>query len=132
VNTASLCGLTPRYEALQFLWQRCADDGLVVPGVPSDDFGSQEYASDSEIKSFCEINYGTNFPMLTGQAAKRDDAHRLFAWIARESGFLGQPRWNFCKYLIGSHGHSVALYSRVKAPDSAFLVEEIERQLQDG
>lgn len=129
VNTASLCGFTPQYEGLQALWERYRDQGLVVLGVPSDDFGGQEYADNDEIKSFCNLNYGIDFPMLTRQKVTGADVHPLFAWIGREAGALGRPQWNFYKYLIGADGRLVAWYSSATGPGSDGLVRAIEGAL---
>jgi glutathione peroxidase len=111
VNTASFCGFTPQYEGLQALWERYRDEGLVVLGVPSDDFGGQEYESNGEIKTFCTVTFGIDFPMLTRQQVTGGHAHPLFAWIAREAGVMGSPKWNFYKYLIGPDGRLVEWYS---------------------
>ncbi len=126
VNTASFCGFTPQYEGLQALWERYRDQGLVVLGVPSDDFGGQEYQDNGEIKSFCQVTYGIDFPMLTRQQVTGADAHPLFAWIGREAGALGSPKWNFYKYLIGSDGRLVDWYSSATGPGSESLAAAIE------
>lgn len=126
VNTASFCGFTPQYEGLQALWERYRDEGLVVLGVPSDDFGGQEYEDNGEIKSFCEVTYGIDFPMLTRQHVTGADAHPLFAWIGREAGTLGSPKWNFYKYLIGRDGRLIEWYSSATGPGSDSLAEAIE------
>jgi glutathione peroxidase len=129
VNTASLCGFTPQYEGLQALWERYRDQGLVVFGVPSDDFGGQEYDSDGEIKTFCEVNYGIDFPMLESQNVKGADAHPLFAWIARQAGPVGAPRWNFYKYLIAPDGSFVDWFASTTKPQSAGVIAAIETVL---
>ena len=131
VKTASFCGFTPQYEGLQALWQRYRDQGFVVLGVPSDDFGGQEYADNSEIRSFCTLTYGIDFPMLTRQKVTGADAHPLFAWIGREAGMLGRPQWNFYKYLIGADGRLIAWYSSATGPASDSLAQAIEGALAD-
>ena len=130
VNTASMCGFTPQYVGLQELWQRYRGQGLVVLGVPSDDFGGQEYADDGEIEQFCSLTYGIDFPMLTRQAVKGHDAHPLFAWLAREAGMLGSPKWNFYKYLVGRDGRLVTWYSSATGPGSPALAKAIEGALE--
>jgi glutathione peroxidase len=129
VNTASLCGFTSQYEGLQTLWDTYRDQGLVVLGVPSDDFGGQEYGTDQEVKTFCEINYGIDFPMLERQEVKGPDAHPLFAWISEQAGPLGTPRWNFYKYLIAPDGSLVDWYASTTTPQSSAVIEAVESQL---
>ena len=100
VNTASQCGFTPQYSGLQKIYDRYKEDNFVVLGVPSDDF-NQELSNDSDVKKFCEIRYGVNFPMTSIQKIKGDNAHPLYKWIAGNVSVIAQPRWNFHKYLIG-------------------------------
>ena len=104
VNTASKCGFTPQYKGLQELWSDKKKDGLVVIGVPSNDFGHQEPGNASDITSFCEINYGVDFPLAEKTPVSGGAAHPLFKWLAEQGGFLSKPRWNFYKYLIGRDG----------------------------
>ncbi len=128
VNTASMCGFTPQYEALQTLWSQYRDRGLVVLGVPSDDFGGQEYGSTAEIKQFCEINYGIDFPMTEKVAVKGDDAHPYYQWV-RTQGRLMVPRWNFHKHLIDADGNIVDWFASTTAPDSRKVIDAIEQHL---
>ena len=128
VNTASMCGFTPQYEALQTLWSQYRDRGLVVLGVPSDDFGGQEYNSNAKIKQFCEINYGIDFPMTEKVAVKGDDAHPYYQWV-RTQGRLMVPRWNFHKHLIDADGHLVDWFASTTAPDSRKVIDAIEQHL---
>ena len=128
VNTASMCGFTPQYEALQSLWSRYRDRGLVVLGVPSDDFGGQEYESSDQIKQFCEINYGIDFPMTEQLAIKGDDAHPYYQWVGMQ-GRLMMPRWNFHKHLIDAEGRIVDWFASTTAPDSRKVIDAIERLL---
>jgi len=129
VNTASMCGFTPQYEGLQALWESHRDRGLVVLGVPSDDFGGQEYGDNGAIREFCELTYGIDFPMLTRQHVKGADAHPLFAWLSREAGMLGSPKWNFFKYVVGRDGRLVGWYSSATGPDSGSLAKAVEDAL---
>lgn len=107
VNTASQCGFTPQYAELEALQQRWgqASDGLVIIGVPSNDFGNQEPGEAAAIGVFCTRNYGVTFPMMQKAHVKGAQALPLFRWLATEGGFLSRPRWNFYKYLIGRDGH---------------------------
>ncbi|HVJ51969.1 MAG TPA: glutathione peroxidase [Aliidongia sp.] len=131
VNTASKCGFTPQYEGLEALWQRHRDQGLIVLGVPSNDFGGQEPGSSDEIASFCQINYGVDFP-LTGKVHVRGaEAHPLFRWLASKGGFLSKPRWNFYKYLIGRDGQLQTWFSSLTPPGSAKFGNAVERLMRD-
>ena len=128
VNTASMCGFTPQYEALQRMWEQYRDRGLVVLGIPSDDFGRQEYDNAADIKQFCEINYGIDFPMTEKVRVKGEDAHPYYQWV-RTQGRLKMPRWNFHKHVIDGDGNLVEWFASTTAPDSRKVVEAIERLL---
>ena len=119
VNTASQCGFTPQYAGLTEVWKQHKDDGLVVIGVPSNDFGQQEPGNADDIGSFCEINYGVDFPMMEKVHVKGPDAHPLFQWLAAEGGFFSRPRWNFYKYLIGRDGKLSDWFGSPTKPGSA-------------
>jgi len=127
VNTASKCGFTPQYKGLEALWQANRDKGLVVLGVPSNDFGGQEPGTHDEIKSFCELRFGVDFPLTEKVAVTGADAHPLFKWIAEKGGFLGRPHWNFYKYLIGPDGRFVDWYSSITAPGSGRFTKAVEK-----
>ena len=92
VNTASFCGFTPQYQGLQALWARYRGEGLVVLGVPANDFGAQEPGSTTDIKRFCETEFGIDFPMLSKQTVVGPQAHPLYLWAARETGPSGVPK----------------------------------------
>ncbi len=126
VNTASFCGFTKQYAKLQTLHERYVEKGLVVLGVPSNDFGSQEPGGSEEIKSFCELNYGINFPMTEKVKVKGENAHPFYAWAAEEVGFVGKPKWNFHKYLVDPNGELLAWFSSPTSPLSSKVVTAIE------
>jgi glutathione peroxidase len=128
VNTASMCGFTTQYEALQSIWAKYRDRGLVVLGVPSDDFGGQEYDSSAEIKQFCEINYGIDFPMTEKVAVKGEGAHPYYRWVGTQ-GRRMVPRWNFYKHLIDADGRIVDWFASTTAPDSRKVIAAIEKHL---
>ncbi|WP_296347237.1 glutathione peroxidase [Reyranella sp.] len=107
VNTASLCGFTGQYRGLEALWRKYKDKGLVVLGVPSNDFGGQEPGSKEEIKRFCEATFDVTFPLADKQAVIGPDAHPLYRWAAAQTGPLGTPSWNFHKILIGRDGRVI-------------------------
>ena len=107
VNTASQCGFTGQYKGLEELWRRYKDRGLVVLGVPSNDFGGQEPGSKEEIKRFCEANFDVTFPLADKQVVSGAAAHPLYRWAAAQTGALGTPSWNFHKILIGRDGRII-------------------------
>jgi len=131
VNTASMCGYTGQYEDLQKLWRRHRGKGFVILGVPANDFGAQEPGSNAEIKSFCELNYGVDFPLLEKQTVIGANAHPLFRWAAAATGPAGVPRWNFHKILIGRDGRLVAWFSTQTPPLDDKLAKAIEGALAD-
>lgn len=129
VNTASQCGFTGQYADLQSIWRRYRDRGLVVLGVPSNDFGGQEPGTETQIKKFCEVNYDIDFPLTEKTQVKGPDAHPFYLWAAAEFGAKAKPRWNFHKYLVAPDGRLVDWFSTVTAPTSDRLVKAIERVL---
>jgi len=129
VNTASFCGYTPQYKGLEALWQRYRDRGLVVLGVPSNDFGAQEPGTAGEIKHFCETSYSVDFPLADKQVVSGHDAHPFYRWAAHELGQVSAPRWNFHKYLVAPDGRLVGWFPTQAEPDSPALVKAIEAAL---
>lgn len=129
VNTASRCGFTPQYDGLQSVWETYRDRGLVVLGVPSNDFGGQEPGSEAEIKSFCETNFSIDFPMTEKQVVTGADAHPFYRWAADAGGADRAPSWNFHKYLISPDGQLVAAIPTRVAPTDPKAIEIIEKVL---
>jgi glutathione peroxidase len=130
VNTASECGYTPQYAALEALWQRYRDQGLVLLGVPSNDFGAQEPGSNAEIKLFCVKNYAVDFPLAAKEKVIGRDAHPFYRWIASELGEGGAPRWNFHKYLIDGTGALAGAWPSRIGPADRAIISEIEKALR--
>ena len=129
VNTASFCGYTPQYRDLEALWRRYQPRGLVVLGVPSNDFGEQEPGTASEIKQFCETNYQVDFPLTEKYRVVGGAAHPFYRWVAAQLGEGAAPRWNFHKYLVGPDGQLAGAWpSSVKPTDNA-ITSEIEGML---
>jgi glutathione peroxidase len=125
VNTASACGYTPQYDALQKLSQEYADK-LTVAGFPSNDFGEQEKGNDQEIASFCKINFGVSFPLFKkSQVIRGVGQNEVFSWLSdkNKNGWNSQqPEWNFCKYLIDEKGVLLGYWSAGIQPfDSEIL-----------
>jgi len=129
VNTASFCGNTPQYEALEKLWQQYRDRGLVVLGVPSNDFGQQEPGSAEDIKKFCEVNYSIDFPLADKAVVKGPEAHPFYRWALAELGPSAAPRWNFHKYLLGPDGKLVGWFPTKTEPNSPDLLKAVEAAL---
>ena len=127
VNTASECGYTPQYAGLEKLWRRYRDRGFVLLGVPSNDFGAQEPGDEREIKSFCEKNYGVDFPLAAKEPVTGGAAHPFYRWIAAESG---APRWNFHKYLIAPDGTIAGAWAARVDPEDEAITGAIEAALK--
>jgi glutathione peroxidase len=129
VNTASFCGYTPQYRDLEALWRRYRERGLVVLGVPSNDFGAQEPGSAAEIKQFCETNYQIDFPLTEKYRVIGGGAHPFYRWVAAQLGEAGTPRWNFHKYLIGPDGTLAGAWPSQIGPLDPAITGEIETML---
>ena len=127
VNVASKCGLTPQYEGLEKLWRDRRDSGLVILGVPANDFGQQEPGTEQEIKTFCETHFAVDFPMTAKEHVIGAEAHPLYKWIAGELGEDAAPKWNFHKYLFNKDGTIAGTFgSRTEpgAPDLGAAIDE--------
>lgn len=128
VNVASRCGLTPQYEGLEKLYTDYRDAGLEVLGFPSNDFLGQEPGSEEEIQSFCDLEYGIDFPMFEKISVKEDGAHPFYKALATAAGTY--PTWNFHKYLIGRDGRLIREFGPKTEPADAELLERIEAALR--
>ena len=129
VNVASNCGFTKQYSNLQQLWEKYGDKGLIVLGVPSNQFGGQEPGSNQEIKKFCEVNFNVNFPMTDKVDVKGTLAHPIFLWAKENYGSSAIPKWNFHKILINKDGKIQDTYSSLTKPTSNKITDEIEKIL---
>ena len=127
VNVASQCGFTKQYTGLQTLWNRYKAKGLIVLGVPSNDFGQQEPGTETEIKEFCKINFDIDFPMTAKEQVKGSSAHPFYKWASDEVGIIGKPRWNFHKYLIGGDGKLVNWFSSPTSLSSNKVTNAIKK-----
>ena len=125
VNTASHCGFTPQFEALEALHKQYADKGLVVIGFPSDDF-FQEEKDEAKTADVCFINYGVTFTMVSTSPVKGSEANSVFKYLGDKSG---QPKWNFYKYVVSGDGKTVKEFSSRVKPDSDELIKAIESVL---
>lgn len=131
VNTASECGYTPQYEGLEKLWKRYEASGLVVIGVPSNDFGGQEPGKAEEIATFCKLNYGVTFPLADKAPVSGKNALPVYEWAGKQAGMLGRPKWNFHKYLFGKDGEFIDWFSTATEPESDKIVAAIEQALKE-
>ena len=129
VNTSSQCGFTPQYENLQSLWTEYKDKGLVVLGVPSNDFLNQEPGTSEQIKDFCETNFSIDFPMTEKVQVKGKEAHPLYKWLASKDGANISPKWNFHKYLINAEGEVADWFMSTTGPKSKKVISAIEEIL---
>ena len=132
VNTASFCGYTPQYEGLQALWQRYSARGLVLIGVPSNDFGGQEPNSEAEILGFCKGAYNVTFPLTSKQVVSGREAHPFYRWAADRLGTGAVPKWNFHKYLVGRDGTLIGAFPTRVTPQAPELIQAIEAALAQG
>lgn len=130
VNTASYCGNTPQYEGLQTLYRKYGSRGLVVVGFPANDFGSQEPGSNSEIRDFCELTYGVEFPMVEKTSVVPGKANPVFAELARMTN--DAPEWNFHKYLLSRDGNRAFSYPARMKPENPEIVSQIEALLEEA
>jgi len=125
VNTASKCGNTPQYEALEKLYEKYGKT-LVIVGFPANNFGGQEPGTNSEIKEFCKKNYGVSFPMAEKISVKGDDTHPLYLYLKKEAaakGLTDPVTWNFGKFLVNEKGELIATFSPKTAPDSPEILK---------
>jgi glutathione peroxidase len=129
VNTASACGLTPQYDGLEKLYSDYKDRGLVVLGVPCNQFAGQEPGTEAEIKDFCETRFGVDFPLTAKADVKGEDAHPFYKWAEAELGEPAVPVWNFHKILIGKDGQAIRAFGPRTEPLDGEVTGEIEKAL---
>ena len=130
VNTASQCGFTPQFGGLEELHKAYSGKGLVVLGFPCNQFGAQDPGQDSDIATFCQVNYGVSFPMMSKIDVNGPAAHPLYQWLSGEApGLLGSKsiKWNFTKFLVGKDGRVIRRYAPLDKP--ADLVKDVEAAL---
>jgi glutathione peroxidase len=128
VNVASKCGLTPQYEALEALYRKYKDRGLVVIGVPANNFGGQEPGTNEEIQTFCKRTYGVSFPMMSKVSVKGEDQAPLYRYLTAQTG--GDIKWNFTKFLVGGDGAILARFEPKVKPDSPEVAAAVEKALK--
>ena len=129
VNVASKCGFTKQYHDLQKLYDNYKEKGLVVIGIPSNQFGGQEPGSEAEIKNFCETNFNINFPMTSKYDVKGNNAHPIYIWAKETFGKSTVPKWNFHKILINKNGRVVDTFASFTGPLSNKIIKKLEEIL---
>ena len=129
VNVASQCGFTKQYADLQKLWETYKDKGLIVVGLPSNQFGEQEPGTNAEIQKFCKVNFNINFPMTTKINVKGENIEPIYKWASENYGKKAIPKWNFYKILINKNGKIEQTYSSMTNPMSKKLTKDIEEIL---
>ena len=129
VNVASQCGFTNQYEDMQNIWEKYQDKGMVILGVPSNDFGKQEPGSNEEIKTFCEAKFGITFPMTEKVKVKGEKAHPFYTWAHKNYGDSAIPKWNFHKIVIDRTGKINNTFSSITNPSSKKFIKVIENLL---
>jgi len=130
VNVASRCGFTNQYQGLQDLWNQYKDKGLIIIGVPSNNF-RQEPGTNKEIKDFCETTFGINFPITEKLNVIGKDAHPFFVWAKNNFGSSAIPKWNFHKIIIGKNGKVVETFSSITKPSSKKFISFIEKEIKN-
>ena len=126
VNVASQCGFTSQYEDMQKVWEKYQEKGMVMLGVPSNDFGGQEPGNNKEIKNFCEAKFGITFPMTEKISVIGANSHPFYKWARNNFGIGAIPKWNFHKIIIGKNGKIVDTFSSITKPSSKKFLKTIE------
>jgi len=129
VNVASQCGFTSQYEDMQQVWDKYQNSGLVIIGVPSNDFGNQEPGSSKEIKNFCEAKFGITFPMTEKVYVKGENAHPFYLWAKKNYGKSAIPKWNFHKIIINKEGKVADTFASITNPSSNKFIKALEKLL---
>ena len=129
INVASQCGFTKQYEDMQKIWEKYQARGVIMLGIPSNDFGNQEPGSNQEIKNFCEAKFGISFPMTEKVSVKGESAHPFYKWAKENHGKSAVPKWNFHKIIIGKNGKIVDTFASITNPSSKKFVEALEKAL---
>ena len=132
VNVASRCGFTPQYRALEAVYEKYKDRGIVILGIPANNFGSQEPGTNQEIKTFCSTKYNVTFPMMSKISVKGGDQAPLYQFLTDKTVHPqtgGDIQWNFTKFLVGPDGHIVARFEPNVTPDSPQITSAIEAAL---
>jgi len=132
VNVASRCGYTPQYSALESVYEKYKDRGLVIVGIPANNFGAQEPGTNEEIKTFCATKYQVTFPMMSKVSVKGEDITPLYQFLTDKAAnpqTAGEIKWNFTKFLVGPDGRVITRFEPAVTPDSPEVTSAIEKAL---
>ncbi len=129
VNVASQCGFTKQYEDMQKIWDDYQNKGVVMLGLPSNDFGGQEPGTSDEIKNFCEAKFGITFPMTEKVVVKGVNAHPFYKWAQQNYGSAAVPKWNFHKIIIGKDGKIHDTFASITKPTAGRFIKSIQKAL---
>ena len=129
VNVASQCGFTKQYEDMQKIWDNYQNKGMIMLGIPSNDFGKQEPGTNKDVKNFCESKFGITFPMTEKVAVKGQNAHPFYIWARENYGKSAIPKWNFHKIIIGKDGKILDTFVSITNPSSTKFTKVIEDAL---
>ena len=129
INVASQCGFTKQYEDMQKVWDKYQEKGVIMLGIPSNDFGNQEPGTNNEIKNFCEAKFGITFPITEKVTVKGENAHSFYLWAKKEYGSSAIPKWNFHKIIVGKKGKIVDTFASMTNPSSEKFIQAIEEAL---
>ena len=127
VNVASQCGFTKQYDDMQNIWEKYQSKGIVMLGIPSNDFGKQEPGSNKDIKNFCEAKFGISFPMTEKVSVKGINAHPFYMWASKNHGKSAIPKWNFHKIIIDKNGKIADTFSSITNPSSEKFIRTLEK-----
>jgi len=127
INVASQCGFTSQYNDMQKIWEKYQSKGIIILGVPSNDFGNQEPGSSKDIKTFCEAKFGISFPMTEKVKVKGNNAHPFYLWAEKNYGKSAIPKWNFHKIIINRNGKIAETFSSITNPSSNRFVNALEK-----
>jgi glutathione peroxidase len=129
INVASQCGFTKQYEDMQEIWEKYQAKGIIILGVPSNDFGNQEPGDNKEIKKFCESKFGITFPMTEKVSVKGENAHPFYKWARQNHGKSAIPKWNFHKIIIDKEGKIKDTFASITNPSSKKFILSLEKAL---
>tara|TARA_Y100000590_G_scaffold173196_1_gene198052 strand:- start:5989 stop:6546 length:558 start_codon:yes stop_codon:yes gene_type:complete len=130
VNVASQCGFTKQYEDMQKIWSEYQKKGVVMIGVPSNDFGNQEPGNNEDIKNFCEAKFGISFPMTEKVLVKGKEAHPFYIWARENHGKSAVPKWNFHKIIVDKNGKIAETFSSITRPSSNKFIKTLEKLIK--
>ena len=130
INVASQCGFTKQYEDMQKIWEKYQSKGIIVLGVPSNDFGNQEPGNNKDIKNFCEAKFGITFPMTEKVSVKGKNAHPFYKWARDNYGKSAIPKWNFHKIIVNKNGNITETYSSITNPSSKKFINTLEKLIK--